>query len=56
MYIYSTNSIYDRNVQTMPSWYTSEKYYNCESFFQVENKHPKGRSLFGKKASDKKLR
>jgi len=52
MYIGSTNisfnsSVYNANV--MPSWITSEKYYNCENFYNQITTKQKKRKLFTKK-------
>lgn len=54
MYIYSTNLIADRNLRIMPSWFTSEKYYNCESIYSSESKPLKSSKFFGRKAANKK--
>lgn len=54
MYIYSTNLIADRNLRIMPSWFTSERYYNCESIYSSESKPQKSGIIFWRKAANKK--
>ncbi len=51
MYINSTNLALDLpeyNTKVPSSWITSEKYYNCDYFFNYMNNLKKKRKLFHK--------